>query len=242
VRDTLVLCYHALSPTWTADLSATPEAFERQLHWLKRRGYEAVTFGDAALTTSSRRRVAITFDDGFASVARIARPILEAAGMRATLFAVTSFAERGTPLAWPGIEQWQGGEDEPELASLDWDALRELRDSGWEVASHTVTHPHLTTLGDAELAWELAGSREACTEALGETCRTLCYPYGDVDDRVISAAGAAGYEAAAALPPPWYPPAPLNVPRVGVWHGEDLRRFAVKSSRGVRGARSLARR
>jgi peptidoglycan/xylan/chitin deacetylase (PgdA/CDA1 family) len=242
VSDTVVLCYHALSPDWAADLSVTADAFERQLHWLSRRGYEAVTFTEAALGTSSGRRVAITFDDGFASVAHIGRPILEAAGMTATVFAVTSFAERGTPLVWAGIDQWRGGEHDAELQSLGWDALRELRAGGWEVASHTVTHPRLTTLADGDLARELTDSREACTEALGDECRVLCYPYGDVDGRVVAAAGAAGYTAAAGLPARWAPAIPLNVPRVGVWHGDDLRRFAVKSSRAVRAARTLARR
>lgn len=242
MSDTLVLCYHALSPTWSADLSATPEAFEEQLRALKRRGYHAVTFREAALSTSSKRRVAITFDDAFASVATIGAPILASLGMTATMFAVTGFAERGGRLAWDGIEQWRGGPHDAELQGLDWDALRALRDSGWEVASHTVSHLRLTTLSDADLARELADSRAACTEALGAECRTLCYPYGDVDDRVVAAAGAAGYEAAAGLPARWAPTVPLNVPRAGVWNADDPRRFALKTSRVVRAARAIARR
>jgi hypothetical protein len=40
----LVLCYHALSPTWEAELSITPDAFERQIELLLRRGWHPATF------------------------------------------------------------------------------------------------------------------------------------------------------------------------------------------------------
>ena len=47
MSDVLVLCYHAVSPRWPADLSVTPEAFERQLQLLVGRGYRGATFHDA---------------------------------------------------------------------------------------------------------------------------------------------------------------------------------------------------
>ena len=35
---------------------------------------------------------------------------------------------------------------------MSWAELRTLADAGWEIGSHTVTHPHLTQLDDATLA------------------------------------------------------------------------------------------
>ena len=37
-------------------------------------------------------------------------------------------------------------------------------------------------------------------EGIGQPCRSIAYPYGDVDERVIEAARAAGYELGASLP------------------------------------------
>jgi peptidoglycan/xylan/chitin deacetylase (PgdA/CDA1 family) len=182
----------------------------------------------------SGRLVAVTFDDAFASVADRAKPVMDALGLPGTVFAVTSFAERGGPLSWDGIDHWADTPFAGELAGLDWARMRELAGSGWEVGSHTVTHPRLTQCPEARLAGELRESREACEHALGGPCRSLAYPYGDVDGRVVAAAAEAGYATAATLPRRWVTPAPLAWPRVGVWHHDDPRRFAIKTSFALR--------
>ena len=81
MHDRLVLCYHAVSPTWPADLSVTPANFERQLQILLGRGYRPVTFTEAVQSPTASRVVAITFDDGFASVHANAWPILRRLGV-----------------------------------------------------------------------------------------------------------------------------------------------------------------
>jgi peptidoglycan/xylan/chitin deacetylase (PgdA/CDA1 family) len=60
-----------------------------------------------------------------------------------------------------------------------------LVDSGWEIGSHTVSHPHLTALGNSSLRNELADSR-ATLEALFDLPPglTLAYPYSDSDARI----------------------------------------------------------
>ena len=50
VSDQLVLCYHAVSPTWQAELSVTPEALERQIAFFTRRGWHATTFTAGVLS------------------------------------------------------------------------------------------------------------------------------------------------------------------------------------------------
>jgi peptidoglycan/xylan/chitin deacetylase (PgdA/CDA1 family) len=236
VHDTLVLCYHALSRTWPAALSVTPAAFAEQLALLAARGYRGVTFSQAALEPEAGRRVAVTFDDAFRSVAEHARPALDRLGWPATVFGVTTHVRTGARLSWEGTSHWEDTEHAAELEGLGWDGLEELAGAGWEVGSHTATHPHLTRLSDAELERELAGSREAMTEALGR-CDVIAYPYGDVDRRVVEATRRAGYRAAAALPARWHRPRPLEYPRPGVYHPDDLRRFRLKVSPVVRRAR-----
>jgi peptidoglycan/xylan/chitin deacetylase (PgdA/CDA1 family) len=241
VSDTLVLCYHAFSATWPADLSVTPQAFAEQMGRLARAGYRGVTFGDAVRGGAGGKRVAVTFDDAFESVVTHARPVLDELDWPGTIFAVTDFAAAGQPVHWQGVDQWAGGPHDGERATLDWDALRGLRDAGWEVGSHTVTHPHLTELDDDALERELTGSRDAVEAALG-ACDSIAYPYGAVDPRVVEATGRAGYATGAALPARWGNESALEWPRVGIYHPDDMRRFRVKTSRLTRKARGLLRR
>jgi len=236
MRDVLVLCYHAFSPNWPAELSVRPEALERQLEGLVRRGYRGATFTEAITQPAAPRTLAVTFDDAFLSVARVAEPILSRLALPGTVFVPTAFPDSGRRLAWPGVDHWLEGAHAGELEPLSWAQLRELGDRGWEVGSHTRSHPRLTALGDAELADELAGSRRECEQRMGRPCPSLAYPYGDVDPRVVEAARAAGYATGAALPPRAHRVRPLEWPRVGVYHADGHRRFALKASPVVRRA------
>ena len=224
MRDVLVLCYHAVSKRWPAELSVAPDAFDAQIEHLLRRGYRATTFSHAVEGRDGGRQLAITFDDGFQSVQDLAFPILERLGVPATLYVPTSFMESRGQLAWPGIDEWKGTEHEAELANMTWDGVRELRDAGWEIGAHTHTHPRLTQVDDAQLADELQRSRAICEKRLGERCRSIAYPYGDVDGRVIAAAREAGFETAATLPASAERVQPLAWPRVGVYRYENLSR------------------
>jgi len=234
-HPTLVLCYHAISETWDAPLSVTPRHFERQIATLARLRFRGVNFDDAATGAAGRRTVAITFDDAYRSVLELAAPILTRYGMPATVFVPTSFPDRGEPMSWSGIDHWIGGEHEHELLPLSWDELRELHARGWEIGSHTVTHPHLTTIDDDRLKAELHDSQQACEAAIGGPCRTLAYPYGDHDERVIAATREAGYTGGAALPSPLTAASdPYMYPRIGVYHRDHRGRFAMKISPLVR--------
>ncbi len=233
-----MLCYHALSERWPAALSTTPERFEEQLALLLRRGYKPATFEQALSSPPAGRTFAVTFDDAYRSVQELALPIMERLGVPGTVFAPTDWVGRDDPMQWDGIDQWLGGEHEQELLCLGWPELRALADSGWEVGSHTCSHPRLTTVDDGRLARELSESRAACEDGMGRPCRSIAYPYGEVDARVIEAAGAAGYELAAALPKRHGSRNRLDWPRVGVYNRDDLRRFKLKVSPLLRRLRS----
>jgi len=240
MTDVLVLCYHAVSEDWRAPLSITPRALESQLGLLVRRGYRGATFHRSILAPPAPKTLAVTFDDGYRSVSELARPILSRLGLPATVFVPTGFIGRSL-MAWPGIDQWLSGEHEHELALMSWTELRALADEGWEIGSHTRSHPHLTCLDDTELREELEGSRSDCEDHLGAPCRSLAYPYGDHDERVVSAAGRAGYETAGTLPRLLHPPSPLRWPRLGVYHVDRGSRFRLKvlpASRRVRASRA----
>lgn len=232
--DTLVLCYHAVSADWEAALAIPPGQLDAQLDHLAARGYRGVTFAEAVAGREAGRRVAITFDDAYRSVLRLAKPALDAHSMPATVFVPTDFPGAERPMSWPGIDRWLGVAPPHELTPLSWEELRGLSAEGWEVGSHTRSHPRLTGVGDAELAAQLAESRAECERRLERPCESLAYPYGDVDERVMEAAMAAGYAAAADLGANPGPPSPYRWPRVGVYRADGRRAFRLKMSRPLR--------
>lgn len=237
-HDKLILCYHAVSPSWPADLSIAPQVLEEQVAGLLRAGYAGSTLSES-LAPGRRRALVISFDDGYASMLSLAAPVLARLGIPGTLFVPTDYigAEH---LIWPGIEQWLEGIHRDELHPLDWDGVRALAEAGWEIGSHTRSHPHLTQLDDAELTREMSESKARIEAELRRPCPTIAYPYGDVDPRVTRAAADAGYTNGVGLPSRWTDESdPLCLPRVGVYNGATPLKFKAKTSPTVRRFRLL---
>ena len=227
MSDTLVLCYHAVSDSWPASLAVSADQLRTQLERLVGRGYRGVTFSEAVAGGHSGRTLAVTFDDAYRSTL-LAQPILAELGLPGTVFVPTAHVGSAEPMSWDGIDQWVGGPHEAELLCMGAGDLRALAGAGWEIGAHTHSHPHLTTLDDAALARELSESRERVEQTMGAPCRSLAYPYGDFDERVVEAARAAGYEAACTLDVGSHGGDPLIWPRVGVYRGEPDWRVALK--------------
>jgi peptidoglycan/xylan/chitin deacetylase (PgdA/CDA1 family) len=229
MSDTLVLCYHTISDGWSDTAAVRVDRFRRQVSLLASLGYKGVTFIEAAEGEQQGKRVAITFDDAFHSVLSLAFPALSQRGWPATVFVVTDFGDGERPLSWPPrFNRYVRTAQEPELRALDWAALRRLSAAGWEIGSHTVSHPHLTRLSAARARRELTASREACEAQLDRPCLSVAYPYGDCNQSVVDLAAEAGYRAGAALPERLHPIRPLEWPRIGVYNHDELSRFALK--------------
>jgi peptidoglycan/xylan/chitin deacetylase (PgdA/CDA1 family) len=193
--------YHSISPTHE-DVSpyyrtAThPAVFAEQMRLLANEGYTGVTLsqGLAALRSpdcypDARHRVAITFDDGYQDFLIAAVPILERHGFRATMYLPTGFI---------GHERRQfKGRD-----CLTWDEALKLHDRGFEIGSHTVTHPRLVDLPDDEIRTELVLSKRTIEEHLNAEVTSFAYPYAFPQQKRRFAARfanlltAAGYQSA----------------------------------------------
>ena len=163
------------------DLSVPPDLLRRHVAMLQELGAEGVTVADVVdymygRKVSPARAVALTFDDGYADTYTEAFPILRAAGWPATVFVVTDLVDQ------PGY--------------LTWDQVRELSRAGWEIDSHTVSHPDLRTASNAELATQLRESRRIIERETGRPVLYFSYPAGMYDQRVMDAVGLAGYRGA----------------------------------------------
>jgi peptidoglycan/xylan/chitin deacetylase (PgdA/CDA1 family) len=233
----LVLCYHAVSDGWDHQLSVGPAAFERQLRTLTLRGFRGVP-ADTAL--NGGRGLHVTFDDAFRSVVN-ALPVLERLGLTATVFACAAYADEGRPLDVPELAAEASAHPE-ELATMSWDELRALTERGVEIGSHTVSHPHLPQLSEAEIRTELVDSRARFEDELGGPCRFLAYPFGEHDSRVRAAARRAGYAGAFALAST--APEPRDefaLPRVDLYRKDNRLSTILKTSPLRRPAAALRR-
>ncbi len=232
----LILAYHRIGADPNVQMVVSRDTFVAHLDFLERRHYRPTTFSELVLSSfpSARRRekiAAITFDDAAVSVLEAAC-LLEERAWPATVFAVTNFARDGQPLEWPGLARSE--------RSLNLSELQALSRKGWEVGSHTRSHPLLTTLDDRTLADELGSSRQELEATIGY-CSSVAYPYGRADERVANAAQKAGYIAGCTLTGAHFEESPLLQNRVGM-RGDDLglRLYVKLSPIGLYSRRSLA--
>ncbi len=79
--------------------------------------------------------------------------------------------------------------------------VEELAVRGHEIGSHTVTHPLLPQLSDADLGAELGRSRDSIAAWTGTAPAGFCYPNGDHEPRVADAVKRAGYRYACTVEP-----------------------------------------
>jgi peptidoglycan/xylan/chitin deacetylase (PgdA/CDA1 family) len=180
--DVPVLMYHYVDAEpppagpYADGLTVRTPDFVEEMEYLVANGYSTVNLAEVYLAMAGLRDlpakpVVLTFDDGGLDNYEVAFPLLEQYGLTATFFVITKRV---------GVD-----------GQMNWDQLREIQ-------SHTVGHPDLTGVSDERLKTELADSRSALAEAIGQQEYVLSYPSGEHDERVIEAAKAAGYVLAVA--------------------------------------------
>ena len=195
-----VLCYHRIAgPPELGVTRVGRSVFARQMRALAEAGWRTLTLAEFAqaldgsphaphphIPTPSKLFL-LTFDDGYASLADHAYPVLAELGFTATTFLITDHVGRTN--TWDVRYTWR------RLAHLDWPAIEGWRGRGFDFASHGASHVRLTWLTDAPAADELARSRETLRARLGEAAgRAVAYPFGASDARIERLAAVAGYE------------------------------------------------
>jgi peptidoglycan/xylan/chitin deacetylase (PgdA/CDA1 family) len=170
-----ILTYHSLDETGSV-ISVSPSVFRRHMEMLASWGYAGVTVRQLIEAWDGRstlppRCVVLTFDDAYSNFAEVAAPILTRLGFTATIFVVAQYA--GGSNTWP-----TQGPGIPTLPLMSWNALRDLATGGFEIGSHTMTHPDLTSLPPERARWELSASRAEIEDRLGGAVTSLAYPYG----------------------------------------------------------------
>ncbi len=105
-----------------------------------------------------------------------------------------------------------------QFAMMTPDHVRTLAQRGHEIGSHTVTHPILPQLRDAQAASELMQSREALQAWTGMPVTGVAYPNGDHDDRIATLVAATGYAYACTTRPGMFEADhdPYRMPRMDI--------------------------
>jgi peptidoglycan/xylan/chitin deacetylase (PgdA/CDA1 family) len=166
--------YHDVLPEYAADLRRHLTAFRRlgpMLSW------------DQALDVLAGRRpltgpaFCLSFDDGHPSWRDVLAPILADLGVPATFFLTAGL------IGAPG--------------NLSWADCLDLAGAGHTIGSHTVSHPRLADVDDAEAAHQIRDSKREIEDRLGLAVRDFAAPYGapavDFGDRDVRLAAEAGY-------------------------------------------------
>ncbi len=221
-----VLMYHSVSDAPAAPtraLSVRPAMFAAQIRYLRRQGFDGLTFGELCQRRLSRqpipaRSLVLTFDDGYADLIEEALPILIEQGFPATVFVTTGWLS--------GAARYATGT--PPGRMLSWGHLAQLSSAGVEIGAHSHSHAQLDQISEPRLRVELASSRRLLEDRLGHPVRSLAYPYGYSNKRVRAVARQLGYLQAAVVANAVAAPAcdPFSVPRLTIRRSTSLAAFA----------------
>lgn len=177
-----VLMYHGVGVgdpmEWLPGLLVSPDQFEAQVKYLKDNGYTMVTVAELAERLekglSVDKYVAFSFDDGYENNLTIAIPIMQKYGAKGSFFV---------------INQKLGKKDYMNDAQL-----KQLLAAGMELGSHGYSHSPLGNTPEKYLVWEMDTARYWLKKKTdGYIVRTLAYPNGSYNERVIAAAKKWGF-------------------------------------------------
>jgi peptidoglycan/xylan/chitin deacetylase (PgdA/CDA1 family) len=200
-----ILVYHDLgNPPPGQDypgLYVSDADFEAEMAWLHQQGYQAVTLDEMMNDffhggTLPAKPIVITFDNGYIPQATFAPQVMSKYG-------------------WPGVL------NEITVDHLNNTRLERLVRLGWEVDSHSLTHPDLTQIGPAALQQQVVQSRKFLQKVLHVPVNSFCYPSNRYDSAVIAAVKAAGYTNAVTENPGFATPQtdPFLLPRFEIESG-----------------------
>jgi peptidoglycan/xylan/chitin deacetylase (PgdA/CDA1 family) len=240
-RRPRVLMYHMVSPQKPGGryrgMRVDPEAFERQLRWLRDAKFHFATMSELATGRTPERSVVLTFDDGYEDNHSAALPLLKQYGAKATLYLV---AVRDDGADWSARKKahHNSGElvREPKLSDSQ---VSEMVSSGvFELGAHTLGHANLSVLSPEQKREEIAGSRKFLEDRFGVPVQTFAYPFGIWDARDRDLVAEAGYTTAVTTDSGIDPlplPDPFAVKRVKISGKENHLAFRLRVRCGRRG-------
>lgn len=182
----LVLLYHSVGGGPDA---TTVDAFRDHLKVITSAGSVVSLRSIVEAGPDRGLAVAITFDDGYATLRDRASAALQEFGCAATAFLnvgeIADDARRSSRVedGYYPAEQF-----------LTWRDVDALRAAGWHFGSHGVRHLDLVTADVATAKNELSASRRMIEQRLGTECNMFAYTWGRNNSILRAEVRAAGYK------------------------------------------------
>lgn len=173
-------------------LYISPASFRAQMRGLRRAGFHTEPEG-ALEPQEGKRRIIITFDDGFSNVLENAVPVLNECGFRAINFFVSG--QIG------GLNTWDLADGERPERLMDAAQVRDWLAAGHDLGAHTVSHAHLTKLTVARAREEITASKKSLEDRFARTVTEFAYPFGEMNAPVRDLVAEAGFERAWSVEP-----------------------------------------
>jgi peptidoglycan/xylan/chitin deacetylase (PgdA/CDA1 family) len=190
-----ILSYHRVSDD-DDPLAVSPRRFRHQMEALAAEGFQVVGLSEAVARLEAGqvfpRTLALNFDGGFRDVGENALPVLEWLGFRATVFVPTGVIDGTASFPWYSQQP----------AVFDWEEIVELDQAGTlRFEAHSVSHPNLLLLTNAESRCEIADSKLDLADRLGRPVEAFCYPAGLFGERERRFVAETGYRLAVSSEP-----------------------------------------
>lgn len=196
----IVIMYHHLSEKSSLlnDYVITPNEFESDLKYLKNNGYKSVTTAQIKNGNIPEKAVLITFDDGFLSNYKYAKPLLEKYNMTAVCAVIGSLM----------VEYTENPNTISDCAYMDINTVNEMLTSGvFEIASHTYDmHKFDTRKGCSKMKNEsetdytsvlikdLTEFNNLYFNSFNSTTDIIAFPYGEYSNLTVNIAQENGYK------------------------------------------------
>lgn len=179
-----VVMYHRFGEDGFPATNIRMDQFDAHIQEIKTGGYNVMPLGELvdklkAGTPLPDKTLAITIDDGYASIYEKAFPKFKEAGIPFTIFLSTDSIDR----------QYSG--------YLNWDQVREMSDHPLvSIGAHTASHLHMAAASQARVGDEMSRSLQRLEEKLGYRPDIFAYPYGEASLAAIEVVRGFGMKAA----------------------------------------------
>lgn len=181
----VILTFHKVQPSFSyGATNCSPVRIDALLRYLQLRGFRFVSL-EHAIDHGEPTDLAISFDDGYAHLANVLPQLMDRYGVRPTVFMPTAFIGRDNNWDYSSIFQ--------RTPHLDAAAIKNLAKLGVEFGAHGHRHRDLTHCSPRELSEELFQSRKLLEDILDAPVPSVSYPFGRVNEAVVSEARKAGY-------------------------------------------------
>jgi peptidoglycan/xylan/chitin deacetylase (PgdA/CDA1 family) len=185
----VILMYHSIGRN-RAQFTVTPEAFEKQMAFLKSSGRECMKLSEFAERLRSgtlpANAVAVTFDDGYEDNFSEALPILKRYSIPATIFISTAYIGK-TFMISDGIP----------LPFMSEDEIKQSLKTGLiELASHGHWHKVMRDLTKEGALQDIKESNRVAGNLIGKEPKCFAYPYGKYSEEMLAILKELGFECA----------------------------------------------